>query len=178
MGIPSTQLGRGKPFNTEHKLNEYKHIKPVKQTKRGLAPERNEIACKEVDELTSRIVKWKILVDFLAKTHSVEDKDTEIKKPKLKQSIDAETLELYNNEPKAADGSGAGLMLVSPEGKEYTYSLRFEFETTNNEVEYEALLTCLQIAKEMEIKDLAIFIDSQLVANQFNGLFKARLLKT
>nr|GEV79632.1 reverse transcriptase domain-containing protein [Tanacetum cinerariifolium] len=34
-----------------------------------------------------------------------------------------------------------GLMLVSREGKEYTYALRFEFETTNNEAEYEALLT-------------------------------------
>nr|GEX14361.1 reverse transcriptase domain-containing protein [Tanacetum cinerariifolium] len=42
----------GKPFNMEHKLNEYKYIEPVKQKKRGLAPERNEAACKEVDELT------------------------------------------------------------------------------------------------------------------------------
>ncbi|GJZ83285.1 hypothetical protein Tco_0648458 [Tanacetum coccineum] len=40
-----------KPFNTEHKLNEYMHIKPVKQKKRGRSPNRNEIACKEVDEL-------------------------------------------------------------------------------------------------------------------------------
>ncbi|GJX27960.1 putative reverse transcriptase domain, ribonuclease H-like domain protein [Tanacetum coccineum] len=35
-----------------HKLNEYKNIKPLQQKKRGLAPERNEAACKEVDELT------------------------------------------------------------------------------------------------------------------------------
>nr|GEU42379.1 reverse transcriptase domain-containing protein [Tanacetum cinerariifolium] len=41
----------GNPFNTEHKLNEYKHITPVKQKKRGLAPEQNKAACKEVDEL-------------------------------------------------------------------------------------------------------------------------------
>nr|GEX52800.1 reverse transcriptase domain-containing protein [Tanacetum cinerariifolium] len=46
------------------------------------------------------------------------------------------------------------------EGKEYTYALRFEFETTNNEAEYEALLASLRIAEEMEIKDLALFIDS------------------
>ncbi|GJR56223.1 hypothetical protein Tco_1406744 [Tanacetum coccineum] len=50
--IPRTIMVGGKPFNTEHKLNEYKHIKPVKQKKCGLAPERNEEACKEVDELT------------------------------------------------------------------------------------------------------------------------------
>ncbi|GKC67446.1 reverse transcriptase domain-containing protein [Tanacetum coccineum] len=40
---------------------------------------------------------------------------------------------------------GAGLMLISPEGREYTYALRFEFETTNNEAEYEALLAGLRI---------------------------------
>ncbi|GKC94417.1 reverse transcriptase domain-containing protein [Tanacetum coccineum] len=36
-----------------------------------------------------------------------------------------------------SDGSKAGLMLVSLKGKEYTYAIRFEFETTNNEAEYE-----------------------------------------
>nr|GEV68316.1 reverse transcriptase domain-containing protein [Tanacetum cinerariifolium] len=40
-------------------------------------------------------------------------------------------------------------MLTDPEGKEYTYALRFEFETTNNETEYEALLA----AKQASIKD-------------------------
>ncbi|GJX48984.1 hypothetical protein Tco_0275829 [Tanacetum coccineum] len=50
--IPRTITVGGKPFNMEHKLNEYKHIKPVKQKKRGLALKRNEAAWKEVDELT------------------------------------------------------------------------------------------------------------------------------
>ncbi|GJY29007.1 hypothetical protein Tco_0404774 [Tanacetum coccineum] len=52
MGIPRTIMEEGKHFNTEHKLNEYKHIEPVKQKKCGLAPEQNEAACKEVDGLT------------------------------------------------------------------------------------------------------------------------------
>ncbi|GJZ45192.1 hypothetical protein Tco_0592788 [Tanacetum coccineum] len=51
-GIPRTIMVGGKPFYTEHKLNEYKHIKLVKQKKCGLAPEQNEATCKEVDELT------------------------------------------------------------------------------------------------------------------------------
>ncbi|GJT29466.1 reverse transcriptase domain-containing protein [Tanacetum coccineum] len=63
-------------------------------------------------------------------------------------------------------------MLVSPEGKEYTYA--FEFETTNNKAEYEALLTGLRIAADMKIEDLSIFVESQLVANQVQGLFEAR----
>ncbi|GJZ83954.1 reverse transcriptase domain-containing protein [Tanacetum coccineum] len=39
-----------------------------------------------------------------------------------------------------ADGSGVGLILTSSEGMEFTYALRFGFEATNNEAEYEALI--------------------------------------
>ncbi|GJT98771.1 hypothetical protein Tco_1094289 [Tanacetum coccineum] len=42
----------GKPFNTEHKLNEYSHIKPIKQKRRSLGPDRSTAARKEVEELT------------------------------------------------------------------------------------------------------------------------------
>ncbi|GKC59968.1 reverse transcriptase domain-containing protein [Tanacetum coccineum] len=74
----------------------------------------------------------------------------------------------------SSDGSEAGLILINPEGKEYTYILIFEFETTNNEAEYEALLAGLRIAIEMKIQELAIFVEFWLVANQVKGLFEAR----
>nr|GEW47232.1 transposon Ty3-G Gag-Pol polyprotein [Tanacetum cinerariifolium] len=51
-GILRTIMIEGKPFNTEHKLNEYSHIKPIKQNKRGLGPDRSMAACKETEELT------------------------------------------------------------------------------------------------------------------------------
>ncbi|GKE22328.1 reverse transcriptase domain-containing protein [Tanacetum coccineum] len=81
---------------------------------------------------------------------------------------------LYTDGASSSDGSRTGLMLVSPEGKEYTYALIFEYETTNKEAEYEALLAGLRIAADMKVQDLTIFIDSQLVANQIKGLFEAR----
>nr|GEX72850.1 reverse transcriptase domain-containing protein [Tanacetum cinerariifolium] len=55
--ILRTIMVGGKPFNTEHKLNEYKHIKSIK---RGLGPDRNEAACKEVDELTKAGILRKV----------------------------------------------------------------------------------------------------------------------
>ncbi|GJY57481.1 reverse transcriptase domain-containing protein [Tanacetum coccineum] len=76
------------------------------------------------------------------------------------------TWKLFTDEASSSDGSGAKLMLVNPEGKEYMYALRFEFKTTNNKAEYEALIAGLCIAQEMQIQELAIFVDSQLVANQ------------
>ncbi|GKE40811.1 hypothetical protein Tco_1464216 [Tanacetum coccineum] len=51
-GISRIIMVEGKPFNTEHKLNEYNHIKPIKQSKRGLGPDRNIVAYKEIEELT------------------------------------------------------------------------------------------------------------------------------
>nr|GEV35372.1 hypothetical protein [Tanacetum cinerariifolium] len=57
-GIPRTIMVNGKPFNTEHKLNEYRHIKPIKHIRRSLCPDRRTIACKEVEELTrARILR-------------------------------------------------------------------------------------------------------------------------
>ncbi|XP_071727349.1 uncharacterized protein [Rutidosis leptorrhynchoides] len=54
------------------------------------------------------------------------------------------------------EGAGAGIVLKSQEGEEYTFALRFSFPVTNNEAEYEALLSGMR-----------------LVANQFNGIVEA-----
>ncbi|XP_071714635.1 uncharacterized protein [Rutidosis leptorrhynchoides] len=71
------------------------------------------------------------------------------------------------------EGAGAGIVLKSPEGEEYTFALQFSFPVTNNEAEYEALLSGMWVAKYLEVKELSVYVDSQLVANQFNGIFEA-----
>nr|GEW27192.1 reverse transcriptase domain-containing protein [Tanacetum cinerariifolium] len=60
----------------------------------------------------------------------------------------------------------AGLILTNPEGAEFTYALRFRFDETNNEAQYEALIVSLRIAEQMGVKNLQINVDSRLVANQ------------
>ncbi|GKD86356.1 reverse transcriptase domain-containing protein, partial [Tanacetum coccineum] len=72
------------------------------------------------------------------------------------------------------DGSGAGLILTNPEGIEFTYALRFRFDATNNEAEYEALIARLKIAEQMGVKNLKANVDSRLVANQVNGTYVAK----
>ncbi|GKE61168.1 hypothetical protein Tco_1511535 [Tanacetum coccineum] len=59
-GIPRTIMVGGKSFNTEHKLNEYNHIKPIKQKRRGLGSDRNKVACREVEELTKAGILRKV----------------------------------------------------------------------------------------------------------------------
>lgn len=80
---------------------------------------------------------------------------------------------LYTDEASSKKGSGAGLVLISPEKEEYTYALRLNFEATNNGAEYEALLAGLRIAREMHIEALDVRVDSNLVASQINGEFTA-----
>ncbi|GFZ01910.1 hypothetical protein Acr_15g0005190 [Actinidia rufa] len=45
--------------------------------------------------------------------------------------------------------SGAGIILVTPEGHKLEYAIRFKFPASNNEAEYEALLAGLQMARRM-----------------------------
>ncbi|XP_071712877.1 uncharacterized protein [Rutidosis leptorrhynchoides] len=84
-----------------------------------------------------------------------------------------ETWDLFTDGASCVEGAGAGLVLASPSGEEHTYALRFNFDVTNNEAEYEALLAGLNIAQKINITKLRAFTDSELVANQFNGSFEA-----
>ena len=70
-------------------------------------------------------------------------------------------------------GSGAELILVGLEGHRMHKALRFSFKASNNEVEYEALIAGLKLAKEMKVKSLEIYSDSQLVVYQVTNEYQA-----
>lgn len=53
------------------------------------------------------------------------------------QPKDSQKWTLYTDGASSKEGSGASLILTSPEGEEITYALRFDFHTSNTEVEYE-----------------------------------------
>ncbi|GJS17820.1 reverse transcriptase domain-containing protein [Tanacetum coccineum] len=81
---------------------------------------------------------------------------------------------LFTDGSSCIDGSGAGLILTNPEGVELTYAMRFRFEATNNEAEYEALIASLWITGQIGVKNLQANVDSLLVANQANGSYVAK----
>ncbi|GJY66357.1 reverse transcriptase domain-containing protein, partial [Tanacetum coccineum] len=142
--------------------------KPIKQIltrpekSRHIAKWAIKIGEHEIEFRGCNSIKGHILADFLAETPSVEDKEIEAEKATDKEPEPENAWKLYTYGASRSDGSRAGFMLISPEGKEYTYALRFKFETNNNEAEYEAMLAGLRIAVEMKIEDLTIFVDSQL----------------
>ncbi|GJW85846.1 reverse transcriptase domain-containing protein [Tanacetum coccineum] len=67
---------------------------------------------------------------------------------------------LFTDSASSIEGSEAGLILTDPDGREVTYTLRFNFRTSNNEAEYEALVAGLEL-------------DSLLITNQVKGLYEA-----
>ncbi|GKC45515.1 reverse transcriptase domain-containing protein [Tanacetum coccineum] len=81
---------------------------------------------------------------------------------------------LFTDGSSCTDDSGARLILINPEGMEFTYALRFRFDATNNEAEYEALIAGLRIAEQIGVKNLQANVDSRLVANQVNKTYVAK----
>lgn len=62
-----------------------------------------------------------------------------------------------------SQGSGAGLILVGPEGEKVECALRLLFKAMNNQAEYEALLASVRLVQELGVRHLRAFIDSQLI---------------
>ena len=73
-----------------------------------------------------------------------------------------------------AQGSGAGLILTSPDEIDVEYELRFGFQASNNEAEYEAVIAGLNLAHSMEADQLEVRSDSQLVVKQIEDSYEAR----
>ena len=75
---------------------------------------------------------------------------------------------------KMLKGSGAGVVLTTPKGDKLCYVLQIHFDATNNVAEYEALLHGLNIAKDIGVKRLLCYGDSDLVAQQLDGTWDTK----
>ena len=62
-------------------------------------------------------------------------------------------------------GAGARIVVITPEGIKLEHSFRLGFKASNNEAEYEALLTRLTVVSDLSAKDVDVYSDSQLVVN-------------
>ena len=79
-------------------------------------------------------------------------------------SVQCSTLwEVYVDGAANQQGSGVGLVLVSPEKITIEKSLRLSFSAMNNEAEYETLLMGMMMVQKMGGKTVKVFLDSKLV---------------
>lgn len=112
-------------------------------------------------ELSGRLVNWEVelsqfniaylprtsikgqtLADFLVECPAspVDNADPEAIDPSESQPL---LWKLFVDGSTTTNSSGAGVLLISPEGFEIQQSIKFAFPTTNNCSEYEALLAGL-----------------------------------
>nr|GEV11573.1 reverse transcriptase domain-containing protein [Tanacetum cinerariifolium] len=166
---------------------------------RGLAKWRIELEAYGIKYALRSAIKGQVLVDFLADTMA-EDNSAQIKASRLNDALaegkskeeqdapEAKTYEKFRTEADIwklyTDGasnecvSGAGLILIDPEGAEYSYALRLNFANSNNDAKYKALLAGLRIAAKIKVEKIHAFVDSKLEASQVEGSYEAKGEKT
>jgi len=71
-------------------------------------------------------------------------------------------------------GAGAGIVLEGPNDILIEKSLHFAFKTSNNQAEYEAILTGLSLAREVGVKSLTCKTDSKLAVGHLNDEFQIK----
>jgi ribonuclease HI len=60
-------------------------------------------------------------------------------------------------------------VVVSPSGVYIDLSIRLEFACTNNQADYESLLHGLEFLRDLGARDVDVFGDSNLIAQQIKG---------
>ena len=105
------------------------------------------------------------MTDFITKFTSLEHED----------SPDEPAIwTIYTDGSSIQKRGGAGVVITSLEGETLKYGVQLNFPVTNNEVEYEAILTRLKISQALGAKTALLKSDLQLVIGQVNGDFEAK----
>jgi ribonuclease HI len=74
---------------------------------------------------------------------------------------------------KMIHGLGASIVLTSPKNDQLRYVLQIHFAASNNVAEYQALVHGLKVSKDIGIRRIMSFCDSDLVIQQCSGIWDA-----
>ena len=143
-------------------------------------------------DATGRVAKWAIEllpldIKFEAKkaikSQAIADFLAEWIEQQQPTEVHSEHWTMFFDGSKMLNGSGAGVVLVSPLGDRLSYVLQIHFDSSNNEAEYEALLYGLRMAISLDVCRLMVYGDSDLVVNQVlkvlgNVVISKKILRT
>ncbi|KAK3021082.1 hypothetical protein RJ639_046103 [Escallonia herrerae] len=104
------------------------------------------------------VIKAQALSDFIVECTVREDP------PRLVLSETLDPWLLYADGSSKIDGNWS--YVDQPKKFVIEYALRFQFQASSNEVEYEALLAGIRLAHSLKVDSLSAHSDSQLVVNQ------------
>ena len=105
-----------------------------------------------------------MITDFIAEfTYPYEEEDPPI-----------ETWTVQTDGFATKKVGGVGVVPISLEKEKLKYAAKLQFPATNNEAEYEALLTGLSLVKALGARNLIIQAYSQLIIRQAKGNYEAK----
>ncbi|XP_077246025.1 uncharacterized protein LOC143885862 [Tasmannia lanceolata] len=114
--------------------------------------------------ITSETVQTPVVEEITTPGGQAEVEETETARAKsipiladLNPSSDEPLWEVYVDGSSNKTGWGAGLILIGPENFVLDYALRFRFCDSNNEAEYEALITGMNLAVQTRAERLKAY---------------------
>ncbi|XP_061356900.1 uncharacterized protein LOC133301290 [Gastrolobium bilobum] len=111
-----------------------------------------------------KAIKSQALADFVRELTSVQTAEPD----------SPDTWRVYVDGSSNAKGSGAGVIIENPDGVAIEYSMQMDFDTSNNQAEYEALIAGLLQAQELGARKVKVYSDSQLVTSQIEGSYQVK----
>ncbi|KAM2372832.1 hypothetical protein ACFX1X_047516 [Malus domestica] len=78
---------------------------------------------------------------------------------------------MYFDGSSTSTSAGVGIVLQFPHQHRWFFSLKLDFNCTNNQAEYEALVIGLSVLHDLHAARILVLGDSELVINQLNGTF-------
>ena len=110
-------------------------------------------------------IKAQALADFIVE-FTLSDEEN--------PSPEAERWTIQTNGSLAQGRGGVGVVVTAPNGEKLKYGVQLKFPATNNEAEYEGILTGLRLGRALGIKHLLVQNDSKLVIGQIRGDYEAK----
>jgi ribonuclease HI len=166
-------------YMAARKLKHYFEEHPI--TVVSTTPLSEIIGCKDA---TGRVAKWAIELA----AHTIQYKPRTMIKSQiiadffadwgehqyLPPALDSTYWRMNFDGSKMLGGLGAGVVFTSPKGDKLQYVLQIHFHALNNVAEYEALVHGLKLAKEIGIRRILCFGDSDLVVHQVSREWDAK----
>ena len=110
-------------------------------------------------------IKVQALADFIAE-FTLPDEDN------LTDGVEKWTIQTDGS--SAQRRGGVRVVITTPDGEMLKYGVQLKFSATNNEVEYEGILTGLRLGKALGAKNLLIQNDSKLLIGQIIEEYEAK----
>ena len=94
---------------------------------------------------SAKVVKGQVIADFITQHH----------KPSIGY-VELIPWTLFFDGSSCKQGGGIGISIISPRGASFEFAFQTKPMTTNNQVEYEAILKGLQLLQEVKAESVGV----------------------